>query len=224
PSSSERLRTPFANEIEAVRVDTGDLDLGRPPTLPMIAGVGVAAAAVLALGAAAWMLMRSPQELKPLVGTVAPATTTTTDTHAAQRPQPSVGQDVLNPVLPPGAGTELPITNTTRIGQDALQDSQSPIWHPHPQQPVSTGGGIVDPAGLEDPNSNRIRLGSGKASHSPFGSGAVSERDRSSSRRAGKKAKPERRDPADTSDPPRTEPRDPVQTKFRGQGMSSEEF
>ncbi|HKP60895.1 MAG TPA: serine/threonine-protein kinase [Polyangiales bacterium] len=221
--SSERLRTPFSTELEQprARVSTGDIDLGRPPTLPMIAGVGVAATAVLALGVAAFMLMRSPETKSTT--TVTPSTTTSSTTTTPDPPsRPPVSQDVVKPDLP-GTGTELPVTNTVRI--DQAQQGTDPLRDPrtwHQTEPTGT----VDPAGLNDdphdPRTSPIRLGPGRASHSGFGS--VSERP---SRRGGKKGKSDARREDDDPPEPRDDPRQ-IQKSFRsmdrGQGMTPDDF
>src|SRR5262249_14298429 len=127
---------------------------------------------------------------------------------------------VVKPELPPGAGTELPITNTVRI--DQAQQGADPLRDPrtwHQTEPTGT----VDPAGLnDDPRTSPIRLGPGRASHTGFGS--VSERP---SRRSGKKGKSDAR--REDGDPP--EPRDDprqIQKSFRsmdrGQGMTPDDF
>jgi serine/threonine protein kinase len=225
--SSERLRTPFSTELEQPRVSTGDLDLGRPPTLPMIAGVGVAAAAVLALGVAAFMLLRAPDVKVPTTPAASGTAATTATTATTQPTHPSVGQDIVNPVLPPGAGTELPATNSARIGQDQQADDlQNPqLWN----RPENTGGGVVDPAGLgaDHGSANRIRLGPGRASHSAFG-GSATERS-SSGRRYGRRPKADARGAVDDSPEPK---RDDAKEQFpktfrsfdRGQGMTPDDF
>jgi serine/threonine protein kinase len=188
-SSSSRSRTPYATEFEHVRTPSA-AELGKPPTLPMLAGVGVAAAAVVALAAAAYMLMKPPAmpvaAPAPVQAAPSDPSAATNSTGAAAQPgaDPAVNPNVVNPILPAGSeGTELPVPNTVRIGVDPGAqggDPRDPRW----QNLNGDRGaaGVVDPAGLspEPSDPQHIRLGSGRSSHSQFGSG-VTPRERPTS-------------------------------------------
>ncbi len=231
-SSQQRSHTPFAAELEHVR-PASEMDLGRPATLPMIAGVGVAAAAVMALGVAAYMLMKPPAHPlgpspdrpslvaePPKVPTGAPAT----EPHADQ---PKFNSDVLNPIVPDGT-EQLPVPNIERIGPDDARHSKG-VTGPG----GSDTNGAVDPAGLDAPQ--HIRLGQ-KASGSGFGEGSSGSRVSSSESRASreerrKKRQQERegrgREGASASPDDRPTPSNDSVPRFRTtprEGMHAEEF
>jgi serine/threonine-protein kinase len=234
PNSGSRSRTPLATEFEHVR-PLSAAELGKPPTLPMLAGVGVAAIAVIALGTAAYLLLRSPASTAPhVVAQPSVAEQPSQPTGAATQPgaaHPSdtaVNQNVLNPILPGNSGTELPVPNTVRIGVDPQGgDPNDPRWQ---NLNADRGaGGVVDPAGLSaEPNdpAHRIRLGHGRASHSQFGSGVSSrDRDRSNSGRARSSRSESRRESDDATEP--SGGRQENSSRFRathGQGMNADEF
>lgn len=246
PSSGERPATPYATEFEHVRPPTA-AELGKPPTLPMLAGVGVAAAAVVALGAAAYMLMKPPAfPVTPPAAAQPAGATVTTASNQAQVPgnppssttptgslNPSdtaANQNVINPILP-GEAAELPVPNTVRIGADPQGgDPRDPRWQN--LQNDRGAGGVVDPAGLnpEARDPQHIRLGPSHGSHSQFGSG-VTTRDRSSSSGRGRsRSRSEaRREEEDAPDPSAArQDNKQFPTRFRasdrGQGMNADEF
>lgn len=213
-----RSRTPFATELEHVRPPPDELEEAlRPPTWPMIAGVGVAAAAVIALGTAAYMLMKPPSVpiAPPTTIAIPPASPEPPPaTAAANRP---VNNDVLNPFLPTGAdGTQLPVPNTVPIGG---------------AMPGQANTGVVDPAGL-GVETRTHRLSGSRSRRSEFGE----PRERSSRRReksrerAGEQESDDGEEKAEkTESRKRERPSDGTRvTRFRtqedGQGMSVDDF
>lgn len=233
PNSGSRSRTPYATEFEHVR-PVSAAELGKPPTLPMLAGVGVAAIAVIALGAAAYMLLKPPSNqatsphavVQPAVQQPPQAAGTTTAVQlngATNPPDTSVNQNVLNPILPSGGdATELPVPNTVRIGVDPQGgDPSDPRWQN--LNADRNAGSVVDPAGLNgtrdstDPQS--IRLGSGRTSHSQFGSGVTRERPSGRSR-----ATREPRRESDDAPEPRQDNAPRFRASGHGQGMNADEF
>jgi serine/threonine protein kinase len=236
PPSGSRSRTPLATEFEHVR-PLSAAELGKPPTVPMLAGVGVAAVAVIALGTAAWLLLKPPASTSAphVVAQPTIADQLSQPSGAATQPgathpsDPAVNQNVLNPILPGNSGTELPVPNTVRIGVEAQGgDPSDPRWQN--LNPDRNAVGVVDPAGLNaEPNdpAQRIRLGSGRASHSQFGSGVSSrERDRSSSGRS-RSPRSESRREREENDATEASGGRQENTRFRathGQGMNADEF
>jgi hypothetical protein len=236
PASGSRSRTPLATEFEHVR-PLSAAELGKPPTLPMLAGVAVAAVAVIALGTAAYLLLRPPASTATVPHVVAqpvaveqPSQATGAATQPGS-PNPSdtaVNQNVLNPILPGNSGTELPVPNTVRIGVDPQGGAPNdPRWQNLNSDRAA--GGVVDPAGLNaEPNdpAQRIRLGHGRASHSQFGSGVSSrDRARASSGRTRPSRSESRRESDDATEA--SGGRQENTSRFRathGQGMNADEF
>lgn len=244
PNSSSRSRTPYATEFEHVRPLSAQ-ELGKPPTLPMIAGVAVAAIAVVALGTAAFMLLKpasgpssGSSGSNALVQPAAPAHSTGTPgpgQPGTPTPQATtVNQNVLNPILPPGGeATELPVPNTVRIGVDPQGGEPSdPRWQTLNRD--RNAGGVIDPAGLtqnrdgrEGTDSQSIRLGKG-SSHSQFGQGVTgaTRRERSSNSGRSRRSRESRREADDAPEP--ASGRQDNAPRFRasghGQGMNADEF
>jgi hypothetical protein len=247
-NSSQRSRTPYATELEHVRTPSA-AELGKAPTWQMLAGLGVAAAAVVALGAAAYMLMKPPPMppmpmASPAAAQVAPVTDRSAATNAAApgSSDTAVNPNVVNPILPRGGqGNELQVPNTVRIGVEGADGANGQSGDPRDPRWQNLNGdrsnaGAVDPAGSNSAPSDpqHIRLGSGR-SHSQFGSGMATERSSSSGRTRGRvrsgsrRAEREEREEADAPDPSagrQDNSRRPSRFRAsdRGQGMNADEF
>jgi len=258
-ASAQRLRTPFSTEMEQPRASlplpaaSEGFPRQSQAALPMLAGVGIAALAVAALGAAAYLLA-APKPDATLLPTVSPAGQPSVQDANGQSPSdaPSQGNTMggTRDDLPRGvdgrSSDELPTPSTVHIGPDLPDDR---LLHP-PQQNGRGNGhgrasapqGAYDPAGLGDSanptDSDAIRL-SGRRSSSPYATGndssrGASKRDRTRSvkrkeRPEGRSAEPPAPDREDSArDSNESGERDDRPHRFRAtdrpEGLTPEEF